>query len=251
MQAMTQLTLQFDAPPVKTMPGSSRIIQLSNRILTYRFVRRKRRTIGLVIGPGGLEARAPRYAPISEVESFIRLKEKWITGRLSELNCESRIFRWREGELLPFFGGRLRLQGAGERHNGLRRVGDILEIGGPADENLWRTQTMAWIRDAASQFFSQRVAHYSARLGEPVPTIGLSNARTQWGSCGADRKIRLNWRLALVPVHLIDYVVAHELGHLVELNHSSRFWAVVAKMYPDHRNARKELNRLGASLPEL
>ena len=248
---MTQLTFLFEAPPVKVAPGSFRMIQLSNQIMTYRFVRGKRHTIGLIIGAAGLEARAPRDTPIAEVEAFIRLKQKWIIRRLSEGRGPSRPFRWQEGESLPFLGDELRLRCAGERQQRVCRVEDTLQIGGPADEMLWRKQTLVWIRSAAMEFFSERVALYAARLCVPMPAIGLSNARTQWGSCGPNRKIRLNWRLALVPVHLIDYVVAHELSHLVELNHSTRFWAVVAKMYPDHRTARKELNRLGALLPDL
>ncbi len=248
---MTQLTFQFEGPPAAAAPGTVRLIRLSRQTLTYRFIRVKRRTIGLFIGAAGLEVRAPRYTPIAEVEGFIRLKQKWIGRRLSEFGQEVRPFRWREGESLPFLDGKLRLQCAGVPQAGVCRVENTLRIGGPVDEMIWRRQTLAWIRNAAMEFFSERVALYAARLGVPVPAIGVSNARTQWGSCGANRNIRLNWRLALVPVRLIDYVVAHELSHLVELNHSPGFWAVVAKIYPDHRIARKELNRLGALLPDL
>ncbi|MGB5081760.1 MAG: M48 family metallopeptidase, partial [Burkholderiales bacterium] len=81
--------------------------------------------------------------------------------------------------------------------------------------------------------------------------VGLSNARSRWGSCGANGRLLLNWRLMLLPPHLIDYVAAHEIAHLKELNHSPRFWDLVASLYPDHRSARRELNALGRMLPEL
>jgi len=81
--------------------------------------------------------------------------------------------------------------------------------------------------------------------------MGLSDARTRWGSCGASGRVLINWRLMLLPPHLIDYVVMHELAHLREPNHSTRFWNIVASTYPGHRAARRELNALAHMLPEL
>ena len=73
--------------------------------------------------------------------------------------------------------------------------------------------------------------------------VGLSNARTQWGVCTEDGMIRLSWRLVHLEPALADYVVAHEVAHLVELNHSERFWSLLAKLYPDWRRARHQLER--------
>ncbi len=72
----------------------------------------------------------------------------------------------------------------------------------------------------------------------------LSNARTQWGSCNQKGEIRLNWRLVQLPPRIADYVVAHEVAHLVELNHSPRFWALLEKLLPGHDDARRELDAL-------
>ena len=70
----------------------------------------------------------------------------------------------------------------------------------------------------------------------------LSNARSEWGSCNVRGVIRLNWRLVQLPPELADYVVAHEVAHLVELNHSARFWAVVETLFPGHAAARAALD---------
>jgi predicted metal-dependent hydrolase len=86
-------------------------------------------------------------------------------------------------------------------------------------------------------------------LGRPVPRIALSNARTQWGVCTDDGAIRLSWRLVHVEPRLADYVVAHESAHLVELNHSRRFYRVLASLYPDWHAARERLELAGAALP--
>ena len=85
--------------------------------------------------------------------------------------------------------------------------------------------------------------------GDFAPLVGLSNARTQWGVCTEGGSIRLSWRLVHLEPALADYVVAHEVAHLVELNHSKRCWSVLAKLYPDWRAARERLELAGASLP--
>ncbi len=76
---------------------------------------------------------------------------------------------------------------------------------------------------------------------QATPTLRLSNARSEWGSCNARGEIRLNWRLVQLPPTLAEYVVAHEVAHLVELNHSPRFWALVERLMPGHAALRREL----------
>ena len=83
-----------------------------------------------------------------------------------------------------------------------------------------------------------------------MPPLALSAARTRWGSCSLRSGIRLNWRLIHFPADTVDYVVAHELAHLREMNHSPRFWAVVGEIYPDYQAARDELKRLAANCPQ-
>jgi hypothetical protein len=116
---------------------------------------------------------------------------------------------------------------------------------------MWRDTVLAWIRAEALALFCERAARYAPLLGVAVPRIRLSNSKSQWGSCSADGRVLLCWRLTHLPLTLVDYVVAHELAHLLQLNHSSRFWALVGKLCPDYAHARKELNRLGRRLPVL
>jgi predicted metal-dependent hydrolase len=101
----------------------------------------------------------------------------------------------------------------------------------------------------ASTLFCERTTLYARKLGVAVPRVSLSSARTRWGSCSEKGGIRINWRLIHLPLTLIDYVVAHELAHLIEMNHSQRFWAVVASVYPEWRAARRELKSRAAVMP--
>jgi predicted metal-dependent hydrolase len=93
--------------------------------------------------------------------------------------------------------------------------------------------------------FSERVAVYANKLGVPQPPLRLSRATTLWGSCNARGVVSINWRLIQMPLYLIDYVVAHELSHLIEMNHSPAFWQLVERIYPDYKKVRKELKALG------
>ena len=93
--------------------------------------------------------------------------------------------------------------------------------------------------------------HFADKLGVRCTRLSLSSAQTRWGSCSEKSGIRLSWRLIHAPPRLLDYVVAHEMAHLVEMNHSPRFWKVVERLCPDYRAARDELRRLAATCPQL
>jgi len=108
-----------------------------------------------------------------------------------------------------------------------------------------------WLKARALEALAPRVAHYAARVSLPPPPLALSNARTQWGVCMASGRIRLAWRLVHLEPALVDYVVAHEVAHLVELNHSARFWALVEWLYPHWREARERIERKAATIPRI
>ena len=114
-----------------------------------------------------------------------------------------------------------------------------------------RRLLLGWLKERALDALAPRVAHYAARVSLPAPPLALSNARTQWGVCMASGRIRLSWRLVHLRPELADYVVAHEIAHLVELNHSERFWALVEWLYPHWREARERIERDAATLPRI
>lgn len=252
---MTQLELAFDSPSSRgkrRREAALRGIALAGGLLWYRFMRGRRRTVTIVVGRSGLEVRAPRCTPIAEVEDFLRQKERWIRLRIQEAGREPPPVAWREGEHLTVLGEALRIAVVGAPP-AVRRADDRIEVGPPLGSGAQslRAAVLEWMRAEASQVFQGRIALYAHRLGVRPPELRLSNARTQWGSCNAQGRILLNWRLVQLPLALIDYVIAHELAHLRELNHSGRFWALVESLYPGYASARGELERVGKQLPEL
>jgi len=246
-QALAQLQLPFDLPPRPEKIGRIRQLSLSGGVLSYRLVRSRRGSIGLLADAEGLEVRAPRRATIANIEAFIAEKESWIRRRLSGPNRTH--FVWESGASLTWLGKKVTLV---QQHG---RIGIWLSDGelrfGIDDGASLRERGLEWMRAQARAFFQERVSVLARPLGLHPSDVGLSEAKTRWGSCGVNGRLLLNWRLMLLPPHLIDYVAAHEVAHLRELNHSPRFWDIVASLFPGHRSARRELNALGRTLPEL
>jgi predicted metal-dependent hydrolase len=249
-----QLELPFAIAPVAAPAGTLRYIQLGNEIVGYRFRRARRRSIGIVIDDDGLRVAAPGHTPVAEVEAFIREKARWVLEKLSDWRAAPRppVVNWSEGTTLALLGVPVRIELLPGRR-GVFLQDDRLGIGlAPRSEPAaLRRRGIAWLKHRARTLFGERLDLYAARLGVPTPLLTLSNARTQWGVCREDGRVRLNWRLIHLPLRLIDYVVAHELSHLREMNHSARFWAVVGGLYPDYAAARAELRGCSHRLPIL
>lgn len=104
-------------------------------------------------------------------------------------------------------------------------------------------QIMEALRFLAERYLSQRLAYWAGMMGLKYNRLTLKNHKTKWGSCSSKKNINLNWHLILLEPDLIDYVLIHELAHLVELNHSSRFWAIVARYYPTYQLATQRIKQ--------
>jgi predicted metal-dependent hydrolase len=254
MQLELPLALMPNAAPVALPPGTLRTIQIGSEIVGYRFRRARRRSIGIVIDDGGLRVAAPGHTPVAEVEAFIREKARWVLSKLSEWRAAPKppVVNWQDGTMIALLGAPVKIELVPGRRDISLQDG-LLGIGlAPrAEPAALRKRGIAWFKHRAHALFAERLALYSAKLGVQMPVLTLSNARTQWGVCRADGHVRLNWRLIHLPLRLVDYVVAHELAHLREMNHSVRFWAVVGRLYPDYAAARAELRECSHRLPIL
>lgn len=248
-----QLAL-FDEPPPADA-ALTRHALLGGRAIEYRFERRRRRTIGIRIGEHGLSVAAPLRTPWREVENFLHEKARWILDKLDQraAAAKPRPLFGESGETLPLFGREIALVVAAGRPRSARLAGTNLhlQVPEPHRRGAVRELLVGWLKSQAMAALVPRAAHYAARVSLPAPPLALSNARTQWGVCTSRGRIRLSWRLVHLDPELADYVVAHEVAHLVELNHSARFWALVEWLYPHWREARERIERDSAAIPRL
>lgn len=249
-----QLELPLAIAPVEAPVGTLRYIQLGGEVVGYRFRRSRRRSIGIVIGDDGLHVAAPGHATIAEVETFIREKARWVLQKLSEWRAAPKppVVTWSAGSTIALLGAPVTIDLLPDQHGIFLEHGRLgIGLAPRGEPAAVRKRGIAWIKERALLLLGERLALYSESLGVATPALTLSNARSQWGLCREDGRVRLNWRLIHLPLHLVDYVVAHELAHLREMNHSARFWAVVGSIYPDYRKARNELHHCNHRLPIL
>lgn len=249
MSLFEQLSL-FRLPPVDPLPKARHVV-IGGRAIAYELRQgANRRRLAITIDERGLRVGAPRHTTAGEIESFLLRHGEWILGKLEEFaQRRPRQLTIRDGMRLPLLGGEalVRVTAGANR---IRWQDEILELAARPDADLDGLARRGFQRRALDHF-RERIAQFAPLLGRPVPPLALTSARTRWGSCSAKSGIRLNWRLIHLPPACADYVIAHELAHLVEMNHSPRFWAVVEGLYPDWRVVRGELKRRGAALPLL
>lgn len=262
MSLPTQSTLPLEAVPDGVPHGGSlRRLQLRQAIVEYSLRRSKRRTIGFLINEHGLRVTAPRWVTLADIESAIRDKEAWILSKLAlrrERVAQARAeqMRWEDGAQLPYLGGLLTLRLHAARRASVSHdeaAGELaLHLPEGVTEDKMRALVKAWLQEKARQRFAARLPVFAERLGVAFRAFTLTSAKTQWGSCTSAGMIRLHWRLMHFAPEHIDYVIAHELAHLIEMNHSPRFWAVVASVFPEHAASRRVLRDHGlATLPPL
>ena len=243
-------TLSPVDPATVPLAAGKRRLQIDAHVLDYALLRSKRRSIGFLISDDGLRVTAPKWVTLPEIESAIREKKRWIFTKLHEYrNRSSRHLQprmeWRDGETLPYLGDKITLRIRATQVAGIQfdAAAATLTVCLPADasEQQLKDRVLGWLQLEAKRVFGERLPLYAEKLGVAYKSYALSSATTQWGSCTADGKIRLNWRLMHFALPLIDYVIAHELSHLREMNHSPRFWATVQSIFPEFETARKTL----------
>ena len=245
-------------------PRANREARLGECVVAYEFKRSQRRSIGFVVGVEGLVVRAPKWLALGQVDAALQSKASWILQKLAAAaqrqQQAAQPFEWRDGTTLPFLGETVTVL-LDPLHSVTRRgavsvvlqpaveaATPTLRVGLPADATAVQIQgaVQVWLMRLAKQLFTERLDHFAPQLQVQWRSLALSNARTRWGSARSDGAIRLNWRLIHFRHALIDYVVAHELSHLREMNHSPRFWATVGSVLPDYAALRGQLKTAAA-----
>lgn len=233
--------------------SSMRHARIGDDLVAYRLRRSRRRTIGFAIDVGGLSITAPHRVPLVEIDRAIADKQRWIARKLVEWREHARrreraAVRWAQGGTLTLLGEPLSLAIRPGARVHVEREGGTLHVriagavdSGAADPEALRHAVHAWLKIQARGVFGERLAEFTRRHGIAPAHWSLSSARTRWGSCSAAGAVRLNWRLVQFPLSIVDYVIAHELAHLQELNHGPRFWARVSELCPDWQAARRWL----------
>ena len=210
--------------------------------LTLRRSGRARRISLRVSGlDGKVTLTLPPGVPERDALEFAADKQAWLRRQLDKRPDHQVI---ELGHDIPFEGILHRIApGTGRR---ITVQDGILHIPGAADTLAPKLQ--AWLKAQARDRLAAASDHYAAKLGRPYTRLTLRDTRSRWGSCSSNGGLMYSWRLIMAPAPVLDYVAAHEVAHLAEMNHSPAFWATVERLSPDFQPHRRWLREHGASL---
>jgi len=224
------------------------VIDIAGRPLTVTVRRSARATrLSLRLDPTGAAVLVlPLGVPTREAERFARLQSDWLAARIAAAPPPLALV---PGATVPLLGvpHLIRHDLAAPRKVSAE-AGEI-RVGGPIDMVPRRVEH--FLRSEAALLLAHRARALAAQLGRTIGRVTVRDTRSRWGSCSAAGALSFSWRLVLAPDWVLTYVVAHEVAHLVEMNHGPDFWAVVERLNGDHRPARAWLKRHGPDLHRI
>jgi hypothetical protein len=219
---------------------------------------RRTKTIAIAIKPPhGVVVTAPLHTSEDEIRTMVVRHARWILRKMTEPAPAPLPPTFETGDPLPYLGDGLVLA-IGEslsRYLTARLEGSTLEVGVPAAISppergpAIRAVLERWYRDRTRDFVTGAVDQWAPRAGAAPLGIIVREQRRRWGSCSRDGTLRFNWRIAMLHPALAEYIVVHELCHLVHLNHSKAFWDHVGRVMPNFAVHRAALRLAGRSLP--
>lgn len=233
----------------------------------------RRKTISLVIRRGQVKVLAPNYVQDSVLHKFVQEKSRWVVSKLNEHSDNTpQPILYKTGDQIPFFGASLRLDIIPVPQQRVRfpisltaSFPDPLTFQNPiidGDLQLRVPMTLddsqahdycklkidEWMKRRGAAFYQQRTQMWANRMHLEFNEIKVKTLKSRWGSCSSRGVITFNSALLKAPLTIQDYVIVHELSHLVHMNHSAKFWEVVANYYPSHKQARAWLRDNGSQL---
>jgi len=210
-------------------------------LVLRRSARARRISLRVSSLDGRVTLTLPRGVAEAEALAFARQKEAWLRGHLDRRPDEIAVTH---GASLPVEGVSLTIApGAGRA---VKIADGLLLVPGPRGRE--GPALAGWLKARARDRLAAASDRHAAALGRSYTRLTLRDTRSRWGSCSAEGGLNYSWRLILAPPEILDYVAAHEVAHLAEMNHSPAFWTVVERLYGDWRPARRWLHDHGAAL---
>lgn len=260
MSRLTQLDLfsvMTSKPSALPEGGRWRTVSTPHQPIEYVLQRSRRRSIGFVVDDIGLRVRAPAWVTLAKIDAAVIARSRWILEKLEQRDKRLQHLAvadslWKHYGHIPYMGIHIAFELQPSQKTitfdgalDAPKKGDTLALALPDDVSHQRIQDSvhAWLQQQARRWFNQRLDHFLAISGQSLHGWRLSSATTRWGSCSSAGRIMLNWRLIHFRHDIIDYVIAHEVAHLREMNHSKAFWQELQRLMPDFAPAKNELRR--------
>ena len=236
-------------------------IQFGQTGISYKIRRspRRRKTVEVTVDPRqGVVVAAPERVPTGCLDSIVRQKARWILERQRRFQQANPAIAPREfvsGESVWYLGRHYRLKVLANPNrakaslvSGWLRVPRHSTPATRDGSEVVRASVIAWYHQRATTRLPERVARWCGKVGVAMPALVVADQQKRWGSCSSRGTVRLNWRIVQAPMRLVDYVVVHELAHLLHQGHGMDYWRALGKVMPDYERRREELRRIGSRL---
>lgn len=219
--------------------------------MQYKLIRSKRKTISISFDDDvNVIVKAPNWISKAQINSFVSEKEDWIIAtRVRLINAKRSELKERlqliNGDELPFLDGKLMLTviREGRKTGKVKQIQNRLLMWVPydADYELKRSLVEKWYRKQAAELISQKTYQFANQLGVQYKDISIKDQKSRWGSCSSKGNLNFNFRIMMAPEKVCDYVIWHELCHLVHMNHSEAFWKLVSSNCSNYKISRQWL----------
>lgn len=213
-------------------------------MISYTLIRTKRKTVAIQVkSDGSVAVRAPQRLAKREIDRVVQQKEGWILAHQQQMQQRQQAkesFCLSDGRF-PLLGGWLPITYTDTKTPFCSQGTCFLARGEEAE--LWE-QAERLYRSIAREQLERRVADYANRMGVHPTGLRITGAKGRWGSCSGKNSLNFSWRLILAPEHCVDYVVVHELCHILHHDHSTAFWQEVENWFPDWQQCREQLGQL-------
>jgi len=215
-----------------------------------QIIRSKRKTIALIVNPdASVIVRAPLRTSNQLIQEYVAKNVQWIEKKQAEARALVPPVpkQYVAGESFEYLGIAYPLEIVKDQKQRLHLEDGKFKLSESVLDNA-ESAFERWYRQQARQILNEQVEFYACQHGFKYKTIGITSARTCWGSCSANRSLNFSWRLIQAPSQAVDYVVVHELVHTVFHNHSKKFWKRVEQILPDYKEQQKWLRKNGQHL---
>ncbi len=234
-----------------------------DRVITCQIIFKKRKSLGIYIDVyGNIELRVPKGTSDQAIDKLIDSKWKWIITRSDEMKEKTKGFKVKEyvdGEEFLYLGSHFsirvivdtELKKAKVRFENLevnkkpdfnKDTDRRLLIETPSeDEDLLKKAMIRFYKQECKKIVESRLGHYQPYFKIKPRSITITSNKKNWGSCSSLRELTFNWKLVMAPMEVVDYVVVHEMCHMVHMNHDRSFWRLVGKFIPDYENRQQWL----------
>lgn len=228
------------------------VIEFGSQQIAYQLHRAKRKTLRIVVSPDmTVDIYAPKEASNTEIRTALSKKKAWIVRKLAIVSQYQPLpvpKLYTSGETFAYLGRQYRLKVESGPSAPAKLSGRFLRVsvGNSRRTKDVKQKVEAWYRERAHHVFHRYLKTcytVASRHGVPNPTLTIRAMKTRWGSCSRSGRITLNTKLVTVPVHCIEYVIMHELCHLLHHNHSVKFYSLLTRCQPDWRKRKEVLDQ--------